>query len=90
MADEVYLMHRRVVRHGSPSTKGIAGWAPDFGETLNSPTGFVVRDASDDEAKSSAQKLNDDVDRRVQELRRESAIKARMEELRREGYRGKD
>jgi len=82
MTEEIFVMHRRVVRHDSPATKGVAGWASDFGETLNSPTGFVVREATDDESKSSAQSLKDEVDARVDHLKMEAAIKARVAELR--------
>jgi hypothetical protein len=81
----VYTLHRAVVvRSTAPvtATKGVAGWAPDFGETLNARTEFVVSDASDDASKSSAQRLKDAVDERVERLQMEAAIKARVAELR--------
>lgn len=85
----VYALHRAIVVRDSDratvtTTKGIAGWAPDFGETMNAPAEFVVREASDDESKSSAQRLKDEVDARVEHLTMEAAIKARMAELRHE------
>jgi hypothetical protein len=85
MADEIFVMHRRVLVR-SPvfvaGTKGVVGWAPAFGETLTDSVAFEAREATDDEAKSSAQKLKDDVDRRVAELQMKAAVDAQVAELR--------
>jgi hypothetical protein len=95
MADEVvYVMHRRaVVRRDSDraavSTKGVAYRVGDFGEAMDAPVAYEFREADEAEARDNEQKLKKDVDARIDELLFKAAVARRVEELRREGYRGK-
>jgi hypothetical protein len=94
MVDRIaFVMHKAVRvsdRAAVPTTKGAAYRTRDFGDALDSRAAFGVREATDDEAMEAKQKLEADVTERVEQLRHEAAVKHRMEELRREGYRGKD
>jgi len=97
MADEiVFTMHKAVVvKRDSPPVSSRVRTRPRFHpirdyDQIDSTSEFVVREATDDEAMEAKQKLEADVTERVKQLRHEAAVKHRMEELRREGYRGKD
>lgn len=86
MADDtvVFALHRAVVvRDAGPATKGYR-YRTRMGDAMDSPTAFMVRHASDDEAKESAQKLKDEVAARVEHLQMEAKIAARVAELRHE------
>lgn len=85
MADDkvtVFILHRAMTVSGAVTTTKGAGRPDQPYLFKDSRAEFVVRDASDDEAKSSARQLRDDVDRRVEELQLKAAVDRRVEELR--------
>jgi hypothetical protein len=89
MADTLFVLHRMISvrrdfdRAAVSTTKG-AAYPTRFGEAKDSRAEFVVREASDDEAKEAARAQLADIDRRIEHLQREAKIAARVVQLRKQ------
>lgn len=89
MPDEIFLMHRRVTVSRDSDRAGTKGvrYQTGMGSAMDARIPFNVREADEQEAKEAEQKLKADINEAIERLEKEAAIKARMAELRREGYR---